>query len=80
MIWKFESWGQVKSNITVGSDGQIYFGDYPMAPSTTKEGYPTRGHLYSVDKLDGSLNWKFQTNDYISSSPSIGYDERIYFT
>jgi len=51
--------------LAVDNQGTIYFG------SDDK-------HLYAVNP-NGSLKWKFETNDFIKSAPVIGSDKTIYF-
>jgi outer membrane protein assembly factor BamB len=40
--------------------------------------YGYTNDVYCYDRFDGSLNWKFTTDDYILGQPSIG-DGRAYF-
>jgi outer membrane protein assembly factor BamB len=46
-------------------DGTVYVGSYD-------------GHLYAVDAVSGTLEWRFAAGDIVDSTPAIGPD-RLYF-
>ena len=48
----------------MGEDGTVYVGSQDS-------------NIYAL-KPDGSLRWKFKTNDMVGSSPAIGEDGTIY--
>ena len=36
-------------------------------------------YLYAVNSMNGSLDWSFETSSYVTSSPAVDLDGRIYF-
>ena len=64
-IWKYQHEGEnAYSSPAIAEDGTIYFGDMS-------------GWLYAINP-NGTLKWKYKTDDYILSSPAIGSDGIIY--
>lgn len=55
--WKFQTKGPIRGGI-VASGNSVYFGS-------------ADGHIYSIDKSSGKLNWKFKTNGSIVSTPAL---------
>jgi len=69
--WTFPTNAAIKSSVSLGADGTIYFGnDY-----NGLEGYAS---LCALDG-DGSLKWRFKMQGGVFSSPAIGPDGTIYF-
>ncbi|HZX44244.1 MAG TPA: PQQ-binding-like beta-propeller repeat protein [Candidatus Nanoarchaeia archaeon] len=73
--WHYEIDAGVPSSPAIGKDGSIYVGGNIMkkvGSSATTEGY-----LFAF-KPDGTLKWKFKTQDWLESSPSIAEDGTLY--
>lgn len=57
IAWSFQTEGPVRGSAALSEDF-VYFGS-------------ADGHIYSVDKNDGSLRWKFQTGGAIAGAPAV---------
>ena len=69
--WTFQTNEAIKSSVSFGADGTIYFGsDYNLSVGDSI--------LWALNR-DGSLKWRFKTEGGIFSSPAIGPDGTIYF-
>jgi outer membrane protein assembly factor BamB len=69
--WTFQTNEPIKSSVSFGADGTIYFGsDYNLSVGDSI--------LWALNR-DGSLKWRFKTEGGIFSSPAIGPDGTIYF-
>jgi len=79
--WKFEigsAGAKVDTSPAIGSDGTIYIGscDPNLSVFDLLSGGNVDG-LYAINP-NGTLKWKFETEDSVHSSPAIGSDGTIY--
>jgi outer membrane protein assembly factor BamB/Flp pilus assembly protein TadD len=66
-IWEHDLpiMGKVGGSFAVAYDGTLYFG------ATSKR-------IYALSGKTGELEWEFETEDWVSSSPAIGTDGTVY--
>ena len=69
--WTTRTLGFIAASAAIGNDGSVYIGSFDS-------------YLYALNPLDGSVRWKFKTNDHIYTSAALGTDENgvtnaIYF-
>lgn len=65
ILWEFSTGNSVVSSPILDSAGNAYVGSLD-------------GYIYSVD-TEGNQRWRFQTADWVESSPALSHDEsRIY--
>lgn len=69
--WAFQTDAAIKSSVSLGADGTIYFGNDHNLPVR-------EANLHALNS-DGSLKWRFRTEGGIFSSPAIGSDGTVYF-
>ncbi|MBK1879596.1 PQQ-binding-like beta-propeller repeat protein [Pelagicoccus mobilis] len=65
VVWEFATGEPVVSSPTIDSVGNVYFG------STDK-------YVYSLD-ANGQQRWRFQTTDWIESSPTLSNDDSVLY-
>jgi outer membrane protein assembly factor BamB len=61
--WKFNT-KDIYSSPSIGNDGAIYFGD--------------SNHYINALNTNGSVKWRYKTNNVVYSSPAISEDGTIY--
>ncbi len=70
-LWRKRTLGFIAASVAIGSDGTVYIGSFDS-------------YLYALNPFDGSVKWKFKTNDHIYASvalepDSFGDTKRILF-
>jgi len=70
-LWTKRTLGIIAASAAIGSDGTIYIGSFDS-------------YFYALNPYDGSVKWKFKTNDHIYASvalepDSLGHTKRILF-
>lgn len=57
----------LESSPTLGPDGdRVYLGSWD-------------NHLYAIDALTGTLEWRYETGSYIAGSPAVNEQGQVYF-
>ena len=70
-LWRTRTLGFIAASAAVGSDGTVYIGGFDS-------------NMYALNPKDGSVKWKFGTQDHIYASAALDSDEAgnttaIYF-
>lgn len=58
-LWTARTLGFIAASAAIGSDGTVYIGSFDS-------------NLYALDPADGSVKWRFKTDDHIYSSVALG--------
>ncbi len=73
--WHYGIDAGVPGSPAIGRDGTVYINGNVLKKSA--DAATTEGFLFAFNS-DGSLKWKFKTQDWVESSPSIADDGTIY--
>ncbi len=73
--WHYEIDAGVPSSPAIADDGTVYINGNVMKKGN--DATTTEGYLFAFDS-NGKLKWKFKTQDWVESSPSIAEDGTIY--
>ncbi len=73
--WHYEIDAGVTSVPAIAADGTIYINGNLL--KKTGEGATAEGYVFAFSP-SGTLKWKFKTQDWIESSPSIATDGTVY--
>lgn len=59
--WLTRTLGFIAASAAIGSDGTVYIGSFDS-------------YLYALNPVDGSVRWRFKTNDHIYASVALDQD------
>ncbi len=73
--WHYEINAGVSSSPAIAKDGTIYVNGNILKKGSDMA--TTEGYLFAFTK-DGALKWRFKTQDWIETSPSVAEDGTVY--